>query len=66
MNQLLSLLKGLVFLVGMITLAPIALTVAGYFATVIEVLLRPALGALLGLTTSFLISPNLALSLTFS
>ena len=47
MNRLLKLLKGLVFAVGVITLAPFALTAASYFVTVVEVLLGPALGALL-------------------
>ena len=65
MNHLLRLLKGLVFLVGMITLAPFALTVAGYFRTVAEVLLGPALGALLGLMP-FFAADQMWLSLTFS
>lgn len=60
MNRLLTLLKGLVFAVGLITLAPFALTVAGHFGTVIELLLGPALGALLHLMPFLAAGPNVA------
>lgn len=60
MNHLLRLLKGLVFLVGMITLAPFALTVAGYLGSVVEVLFGPALGALLDLMPFFRSGPKWA------